>query len=107
MNYKWENLKLKNLLMFEDLTSNISHLINICRKTNPLQENPQTLEIFFLHKLRISRETCKNGKKLSLTHLKFEAFNKLKTFLPHTSNFNVETFNNLKNLSSTHFKLQC
>jgi hypothetical protein len=50
-----------------------------------------------MHKLEISLETCNNGKEFSLTHLKLEAFNDLKTFLPHTSNFNVETLNKLKN----------
>jgi hypothetical protein len=36
MNCNWENFKLKNLLMFEDLTSNLSHSITICHKKKPL-----------------------------------------------------------------------
>jgi hypothetical protein len=32
--------QVENLLMFEDLTSNLSHLITICHKTKPLQEKP-------------------------------------------------------------------
>jgi hypothetical protein len=54
----------------------------------------------FLHKLEISLQTCNNGEELFLTHLKFEAFNKLKASFPHTSNFKVETFKNLKNVLS-------
>ncbi len=69
----------------------------------------------FLHKSAIWLETYKIGKKLSLTHLKLEAFNNLKilsctpqtstlklsttwTFFHTFSNLNIETFNNLKNI---------
>jgi len=67
-------------------------------------------------KSEIWLETCNIGKKLSLTHLKLEAFKNLKNLSythfklhhwnsqqleelssTHFSNFNVETFNNLKN----------
>jgi hypothetical protein len=92
---KWENLRLKNLLMFEDLTWNLSHLMVICDKTKPLQETLKHLKNF-LHKLEICLETCRIGKKLSLTHLKLNPFNNLKNF-SNSSNFNVETFNNSKN----------
>jgi hypothetical protein len=88
MNCKWENFKLKNLLMFEDLTWNLSHWIVICHKTKPSQETVKHLKNF-LAQFEIWLETCNIGKKLFLTHLKLEAFN------------------NLKNLSCTHLKLQC
>jgi len=92
---KWENLRLKNLLMFEDLTWNLSHSMVICHKTKPLQETLKHLKKF-LHKLQIWLETCRIGKKLSLTHLKLKPFNNLKNF-SNSSNFNVETFSNSKN----------
>jgi hypothetical protein len=77
-----------------------------------------------LHKLGIWLETCRIGKKLSLTHLKLKPFNNLKSFsnssnfnvealnnsknsLPHTfSNFNVENFKKLKELSFTLLNLK-
>jgi hypothetical protein len=93
MNCKWENFNLKNLLMFEDLTSNLSHSITIVTKQNLYKKTFKHLKTF-LHKLETSFETSNNGKKISLTHLKLEDFNKLKNSLPHTSNFNVETLNN-------------
>ncbi len=63
----------------------------------------------FLHKIEIWLETWNNGKKLFLTHLKFEAFNNLKlstiwkTFFHTFSNFNIETLNKSNN-SIPHFK---
>jgi hypothetical protein len=67
----------------------------ICHKTKPLQEALKHLKNF-LHKLEIWLETCRIGKKLSLTHLKLKPFNNLKSF-SNSSNFNVEAFNNSKN----------
>jgi hypothetical protein len=49
-----------------------------------------------MHKLEISLQTYNIGEELSLTHLKLEAFNKLKTSLPHMSNFKVEIFQKFK-----------
>jgi hypothetical protein len=43
-NCKWGNLKLKNLLIFDDVISNLSHSIIICHKRKPLQEALKPLE---------------------------------------------------------------
>jgi hypothetical protein len=101
MKCKWGNFKLKNLLMFEVFTWNLSHSIATCHKTKTLQE------------------TLKHLKKISCTNLKFDlklvtfAKNSLwhiwnlklsrtwKTSLAHTSNVNVETLNNSKNFLHT------
>jgi hypothetical protein len=107
---KWENFKLKNLLMFEDLTWNLSHSIAICHKTKPLQETLKDKNLKFDSKLvtlaKNSLWHTWNLKllitwKTSLAHtsnLNIETLNNLKNSLRHTfSNFNVETLNNLKN----------
>ncbi len=67
--------------------------INLKKKKKKLL----TLANLLLHKLEISFEIYNNGKN-SLRHLKFNAFNNWKTFLPHTSNFQW-----VEELSSTHF----
>ncbi len=75
MNWKWEKFKLKNLLTFEDFTSNFSHSMAICHKTKCLQENPQTFE------------------KISCTSLKFhlKLATMAKNSLPHTWNLKLST----------------
>jgi hypothetical protein len=69
------NFKLKNLLTFEELSSNLSHSITIYHKTKPLQENPQTFE----------KKNCTNLK----FHLKFVKM--AKNFLWNIWNFKLST----------------
>ncbi len=102
MNCKWENFKLKNLLMFEDLTWNLSHSIAIVKKQN-LYKKPSNIWKTFLHKFEIWFETCNIGKKFFLTHLKLKAFNNLKNF--SCTHLKLEGWNSqqLEEFSSTHF----
>ncbi len=47
-----------------------------------------------------------HGKELSLTHLKLEAFNNSKNFLPHFFKHQRWNFQQLEKLSSTHFQFK-
>ncbi len=107
MNCKWENFKLKNLLMFEDLTWNLSHSIVICHKTKLLQETFKHLKNF-LHENEIWLETYNIGKELFLRHLRFKALNNLKNLSCADFKLQHWNFQQLEELSSTHFlKLEC
>ncbi len=115
MKCKWENYKLKNLLMFEDFTWNSPTQLLYVSKQN-LYKKPLTLEKKICTNLKFDLKLVKLVKnslwhtwnlklstagKTSFAHISnfnIETFNNFKNSLPHTfSNFNVETFNNSKN----------
>ncbi len=68
MKCKWEIFKMKNLLMFEELTWNLSHSIVICHKTKPLQKTLKHLKKHFLHKFQTWMLKLFNNSKNSLSH---------------------------------------
>jgi hypothetical protein len=86
---------MKNLLMFEDLTWNLSHSIVICHETKPLQETLKHLKNPFLHKSQTWMLKPFNNSKNSLPrtflNFNFETFNNLKNSLSHTLNLKFET----------------
>jgi hypothetical protein len=64
---KWENLKMKNLLMFEYLTWNLSHPIAICHKAKPLQETLKHLKKFLAQTWNLNVEILQQLEELSFT----------------------------------------
>jgi hypothetical protein len=60
---------MKNLLMFENLTWNLSHSIVICHKTKPLQETLKQLKNpVFAQISNLNVETLQQLEELSSTH---------------------------------------
>jgi hypothetical protein len=97
--------QVKNLLMFQDFISNLSHWIVMCHKTKPLQENPLTLENLSCTKPKFHLKLATMVKTLFDT-LETWSFQQLENLC--CTNFKLRHWNSQQLEESTKFfKLQC